>query len=188
MDVVEFEGLKIKRLTTYDDGLTQLIQLGAMPAPQLPALKPSFILPAPEATGLSPAQHQTEAVLRYNAHDLVGWAKLISTNADILYGALGFPINRDQAVALQELFFLGFPDLKGEIIRTIDMGGGYVVLETVFRGTHRGPYFGVPATGRSVVIPTAWISRIDSQGLLTYFHCYFDNLGILAQIGAISNQ
>ena len=47
IDIFEYEGDKIKRLTTYIDISRILIQLGTMPAPELPELKPSFELPDP---------------------------------------------------------------------------------------------------------------------------------------------
>ena len=58
LDVWEFEGDKVKRLTVYDDTVTLLTQLGAMPASEPPSLEPTFELPAPEPTGLPPMAAQ----------------------------------------------------------------------------------------------------------------------------------
>ena len=185
MSVYEYQGTKIRKLAFYDDAVTLLIQLGVIPAPALAALAPSFTLPDPQPTTMTPMQAQIESMARWNAHDLAGWAKMIRPEVDAYYNVVGVPVDRNALIALTEMYFLGFPDIQGEIVRQTDMGEGWVLCEAVFRGTQNGPYLGVPATGRPMVNRVAWLSRWDAQGLLTNFHVYFDNLGVLVQLGAI---
>ena len=185
LDIWEFQGDKIKKITTYMDNLGVMIQLGLMPVGELPALEPSFTLPDAEATGLSPLDAQAEAMSRWNTHDMALWAKMFRPDADIFYNVLGIPIDRDALVALQSLYFVGVPDIQGEIVRMVAMGDGWVLTEAVFPGTHDGPYLGVPATGSPMINRVAWIERFDADGVATAFHVYFDNFGVLVQIGAV---
>ncbi|NOZ28128.1 MAG: hypothetical protein GXP39_08775 [Chloroflexi bacterium] len=149
IDIFEYEGDKIKRLTTYIDISRILIQLGAMPEPELPELKPSFELPDPEPTGLSPLQADIEANARWNRHDLVAWSKMLHPDIDVFLAPLG-PVDRAGVVAATELYFQGVPDDYGKVTRRIDLGNGWVLAEVVWTGTNTGPYFGVPPTGRPV--------------------------------------
>ena len=75
IDIYEFEGDKVKRLTTYMDVATLLIQMGAMPAPDIPELAPSFTVPDHEPTGLSAMEANAEHIRRWNSHDAAAMAK-----------------------------------------------------------------------------------------------------------------
>ena len=185
LDIAEFDGDKVKSLRKYFDSVTWMMQLGVMPAGDLPSLEPSFELPDPEPTDKAPLAAQTESMSRWNSHDLALWAQMIRPDVDAFYNVLGIPVGRDALIALNEMYPLGFSDIQGEVVRMIDMGDGWVLCEAVFQGTHDGPYLGVLATGSSMVNRVAWISRFDAEGLLTYFHVYFDNMGVLVQIGAV---
>ena len=185
LDICDFEGDRLKRSVTYSDMVTTLIQLGAMPAPDPVELVPSFTLPDPEPTGLSPLEANDELLARWNAHDAARWAQIIHSDADIFYAAIGTPMSRDAAVALQEVFFRGFSDVRGEIVRMVDMGDGWVLVEAVFGGTQDGPYLGIPATGRYADVSVVWMARSDADGMMTYFHCYFDNSALLRDMGVV---
>ena len=185
LHIWEFEGDKVKRSTEYLDMASMLMQIGLMPAAELdPALLvPSFTVPEAEPTGLSPLEADAEAQSRWNTHDLSFYAKVVHSNAEFLIAALGLTLNRDAYIASQELYFLGFPDLRMEAVRTIDMGDGWVLNEVVWKGTHTGLYFDILATGRPVEMRGGLLSRYDADGLITNLNIYFDNLTLLAQLG-----
>jgi len=185
LHVWEFEGDKIKRATEYLDMASMLIQMGLMPAPELdPALLvPSFPLPDAEPTGLSPLEVALKFDALFDAHDLVNYAKNIHPDAEIFMAPLGIPLSREAFIAVMELYFQGFPDLNQDILRTIDLGDGWVAVETVYKGTNNGPYFGMPATRRYSEVRGAWIARVDADGLLTNLSVYFDNITLLANLG-----
>ncbi|MFC1794382.1 ester cyclase, partial [Planctomycetota bacterium] len=185
LDIFEFEGDKLKKVTVYMDAASMMIQLGLMPAPELdPALLvPSFPLPDAEPTGLTPLEAALENDALYDAHDVVNYAKRIHPDAELLLAPLGVPLNRSAFIAVLELYFLGFPDLNQDILRTIDMGDGWVAAEVVYKGTNNGPYFGIPATRRYSEVRGAWIARIDADGLMTNLSVYFDNITTLANLG-----
>ena len=185
IDIAEIEGGKMKRLSNYYDLVSWMVQVGVMPSSELPPLTPSFTLPDPEPTGLSPLEANVELEARWNAPDLAAYAKMIHPDADLLVAALGVPTSRDAAIAVQELYLLGMSDRKEEIVRAIDMGDGWVLSEVVYRGTNDGPYFGIPATGRSFEVRGVAVNRFDAGGLLTYQHVYFDNMTLFVQLGLV---
>jgi steroid delta-isomerase-like uncharacterized protein len=183
IDIYDFEGDKIKRMTTYYDVLGLMIQLGIMPAPEMPPLVPSFTLPDPEPTGLSPLEANAEMLARWNAHDMTGLAKMVHPEAQIMESAFGMA-DRDTFIASSELLFQGFSNIRGEFVRSIDMGDGWVAIELIFTGTHDGMYNGIPATGRVGTLRAAGIRRFDAEGLMTNFSLYYDNMTIIQQLTA----
>jgi steroid delta-isomerase-like uncharacterized protein len=185
LHIWEFEGDKIKRATEYVDTASTLMQMGLMPAPDLdPALLvPSFAVPDAEPNGLTPLEAFQELLARWNAQDLPGFAKMIHPDAEIFDTGLGIPVNRDAYVAAQEMNFQGFSDMRGDIVRVIDMGDGWILREVLFTGTNDGPFMGMPATRRACTLRAAGLLRFDADGLVTNFSLYYDNLTMLAQLG-----
>jgi hypothetical protein len=77
----------------------------------------------------------------------------------------------------------GFPDLQ----RTIDdliAKGDKVVLRWTTRGTHQGEAFGVPATGRAMVVMGIEIYRVAGDKLVERWS-EVDMLGQMQQLGGI---
>ena len=62
--------------------------------------------------------------------------------------------------------------------------GDRVALRVTLRGTHTGPGFGVPPTGRKVSIQGIIIVRVVDGRIREGWNCY-DQLGLLRQIGAL---
>ncbi|NQV31725.1 MAG: nuclear transport factor 2 family protein, partial [Phycisphaeraceae bacterium] len=108
LDIYEFEGEKIKRLTSYADYAGVLMQLGLLPAGEMPELVPSFTLPDAEPTGLSPVEADIEHMARYNGPDDILYAKMLHADAQIYVGPLGTTVNRDAWIALHEINGAGF--------------------------------------------------------------------------------
>ena len=183
LSISEFEGDKIKKTTVYLDNVTFMIVVGLMPPPELPPLVPSFTLPDPEPTGLSPVDMAMKMTEVWNSHDMIAIAKHYSQDVDALLVPLGVPLSRDALMAGFELYFLTYSDLKQEIVRSVDLGDGWVLMEAIVAGTNDGPYFGGPTTGRYSETRLAWIVQIDAEGLCTYFRAYWDELGTLIQLG-----
>jgi predicted ester cyclase/ketosteroid isomerase-like protein len=184
LDIYEIEGDKIKRLTTYADTVGVFVQWGLMPAPEMPELIPSFTLPDAEPTGLTPLESVTESYARWNSKDLVHNAKMFHPDAEFFLAPLGVPVDKNAYTAMDELYLAAFSDRQAEILRTIDLGDGWVLAEVVFSGTHTGPYGGVPATGNPFRLRGASLQRFDADGLLTSHNVYYDNLTLMTQITA----
>jgi predicted ester cyclase len=62
--------------------------------------------------------------------------------------------------------------------------GDKVVDRWTFRGTHRGPFFGIPPTGKQVTFRGMDISRIENGQIVEYWH-QEDIMGLMQQLGVI---
>lgn len=78
--------------------------------------------------------------------------------------------------------FAGFPDFRAEIER-LHHGDNAVTAEVRMRGTHRGPWAGIPATGRRIDVPTLCLFLFDHDRL-TCEKVYFDMATLMRQLGA----
>jgi len=184
VDIYEFEGNQIKRIKTYDDGVTHLVGMGAMAAPELPALVPSAPLPDPVPTALSPAEQATQMAAVWNTHDLASYSKYLKKEANIMVVALGIPLDRDGFIASQEVYFQALPDVHLDILRRFDFDNGWIVEEHLYTAHQMGPYFGVPPSARAVAQKGAIVYHFQ-DGLADYQYMYFDNLSVLVQFGVI---
>jgi predicted ester cyclase len=85
--------------------------------------------------------------------------------------------------AVVRLFRSVFPDLDWRIDDLI-AEGDKVVARTTMRGTHEGPFFGIPPTGRSVEMVGVHIMRIADDRIVEHWGSN-DDLGLMRQLGAI---
>jgi steroid delta-isomerase-like uncharacterized protein len=182
IDIYEMEGDKIKRLTSYLDAVTFYIQLGAMPAPEVPSLVPSIAVPDHEPTGLSPMEANAEAIRRWNGHDPAVVAKMYHDDAKIFAGPLGAEVDRVAMTAMNEMYFAAFPNVKQEVVRTIDLGDNWVLTEFVTSSTQQGPFMGIPASGYPLEIRVVWLMHYSDDGLLIQGSFYYDNLTLMTQM------
>ena len=184
LDVVEFEGDKVKSLRKYFDSITWMVQLGVMPAGELPSLELSFELADPEPTGLSPVQTVKEYMNRWNAHDIAGAARLMKKDAAVYMAPLGIPMDSYMFHAFMEHMLSIYSDLTAEPVRYIDLGDGWVLIELVMKGTNDGPYMpGIPVTGKTIANRVATLYRVDADGIIIEKRSYWDELTALIQLG-----
>jgi steroid delta-isomerase-like uncharacterized protein len=85
--------------------------------------------------------------------------------------------------AIVALFRAAFPDQWWQIEDLI-AEGDRVVARTTMRGTHKGDFFGIPATGREVTLTGVHVLRI-ADGRIAEHWGNNDDLGLMRQIGAI---
>jgi predicted ester cyclase len=182
LDIYEFEGDKIKKVTTYGDALNQAIRDGLVPAPEMSPLVPSQPLPDPEPTGLSPLEANAEHVLRWSDRDNDAMAKMYHTHCRIKAGPMLVTLGRDEIMAVNEMFFEAFPNAELEVVRVIDLGDGWVVTEFVFETTHQNPFMGVPASGYPVSVRGVWLTRYTADGLIIQGSFHYDGLTLLTQM------
>ena len=181
--IYEFVGNQLVRETQYADMASLMIQLGVMPAPTIPPLVPSFTLPDPEPTGLSPLEADAEFGARMNRHDAAGIAKMIHPEAKFVSG--GIPLDRQGYVALSELYFQGFSDIHEEYTRRIDLGDGWIITENISHGTHDGVFLGIPPTGKTIAVRGVTLFHYDENGLATEGQGLFDQVTLLTQLGIL---
>ena len=80
--------------------------------------------------------------------------------------------------------FGAFPDLH---YRTVNMvvAGNTCLTECIVTGTHQGQFFDIPATGKSINLPIAFVTTHDNRGLIKNWKSYYDAASLLRQMGAI---
>jgi steroid delta-isomerase-like uncharacterized protein len=93
------------------------------------------------------------------------------------------PLDRDGWLAFFRQFRQAFPDAAFTIEDMI-AEEDRVVLRLTMRGTHRGPFSGIPATGRAVVVTGVSIERV-AEGKIVEGWVTTDVFGMLTQLGAI---
>ncbi len=79
-----------------------------------------------------------------------------------------------------------FPDVSFPIDDMV-VEGDKVALRLTIRGTHQGPYRGIPATGKKVNVGGIGIVRYTG-GKFAEVWRYTDTLGLVQQLGAIPKQ
>ncbi len=78
------------------------------------------------------------------------------------------------------------PDLSIEILRR-HVTDDTIVLEVMIRGTHLGPWRGLPATGRRVEIPLCGIYTFGADDRLAGEKIYYDRATVLRQLGVFTD-
>jgi len=76
-----------------------------------------------------------------------------------------------------------FPDIHWVADETI-AAGEKVVTRFTWTGTHRGPFLGIPATGKHITVKGVVIDRI-SNGRMADSRILMDSLGMMQQLGVI---
>ena len=77
-----------------------------------------------------------------------------------------------------------FPDLETTVDEMV-AEGDKVVVRLHRSGTHKGEYLGFPATGKRIEQTALVMFRIENGKIAEYW-LHYDELGLLLQIGAIS--
>ena len=77
----------------------------------------------------------------------------------------------------------GFPDIQWTLEEMV-AEGDKVAARFTMRGTHRGTFFGVPPTGKTIAVQATNFYRL-SGGQFVEEHGQPDLLGLLQQIGAV---
>jgi steroid delta-isomerase-like uncharacterized protein len=118
-----------------------------------------------------------------NAHDL-----------ESVLGTFGFSAHYDDEAwgehyegaggvrAFYEQLMRALPDLVIEVQRQ-HVTDAAVLVEVVIRGTHLGPWRGLPATGRKVEFPLCGVYTFDEQDRLAGERIYYDRATVLRQVG-----
>jgi steroid delta-isomerase-like uncharacterized protein len=84
--------------------------------------------------------------------------------------------------AFYEQLMGALPDLVIEVQRQ-HVTDEAVLVEVVIRGTHLGPWRGLPATGRRVEFPLCGVYTFDADDRLAGERIYYDRATVLHQVG-----
>ena len=120
----------------------------------------------------------------FNAHNLNVWDEVCTT--DFINHDPGLPTPDADLPTLKQTIgglLAAFPDMTSSEEDLIAAGDKVVVRRTL-RGTHKGEFMGVAATGKEMAFTGVWLAHL-SDGKLKEQWVYFDTLGLLRQMGAI---
>ncbi len=74
------------------------------------------------------------------------------------------------------------PDLRIDVNRK-HVAEENIILEVEISGTHKGPWKGLPGTGRRVRFPLCAVYSFDEQNKLAGERIYYDRATVLGQVG-----
>jgi predicted ester cyclase len=94
------------------------------------------------------------------------------------------PMNRAGHEGFAIGFYAGFPDASHHI-EEVFATGDRVAVRFVIHGTHTGNFFGIPATGRPVVVAANVMMHV-AGGRVTMLLAIFDEAGMLRQMGVLN--
>jgi steroid delta-isomerase-like uncharacterized protein len=91
------------------------------------------------------------------------------------------PMSREETIEMGKAFFKSFPDATTSIEELI-AAGDKVITRWILRGTHKGEFSGIPATGNKVENSGIMMTRIE-KGKIVEDKEDYDVLGMLQQLG-----
>ena len=95
----------------------------------------------------------------------------------------GLPPGAEGQKAIIMMLRSAFPDGTNALEEVIAEGDKVMDRHT-FRGTHKGEFFGIPATGKQVTFTGMEITRIAGGKIVEIWH-QEDLMGLMQQLGAI---
>ena len=135
-----------------------------------------------------PIEVAKNAVERFNAGDWSGLRSMLTSDTvEDEFGTQRRLEGPEAVVAAAEGWKRAFPDARGTV-RSATASGNTAILEITWEGTQTGDLVGpqgtIPASGRQVSLPAAWVVEIEGEKAKAVRH-YFDLMTLLSQIGAV---
>ena len=103
----------------------------------------------------------------YNQNNPSVLDELLAPNY-VRYLAAGAPLDREQQIARLEGMRMAFPDIHLDLVRLI-AEGEFVTLQVILRGTHRGTFMGIEASGREIAVPAIDIVRLENGKMVEHW-------------------
>ncbi|MBV7339568.1 ester cyclase [Chloroflexi bacterium TSY] len=175
------------------DNLGVMQQLAAPEAePRSPVCQQIYITPNEPTLAQQNLDLVHDMIEIINAHEIEAHAHFWTEDM-IWHGPPGFgDIHGIEAFKQDAMnaFYRAFPDFHGEMTTNIDIGGSaieladdhFVAATGIATGTHQGPWFNIPPTGKHIEIRYSDFWRIEN-GKLVENWVMIDHVGMLQQIG-----
>ena len=119
----------------------------------------------------------------HNAHDLTVLDTAVDSAVVSRWSGLPEMHGSPELRAALAADLAGFPDHSMELDQVV-ADGKDVASRWTYRGTHTGEYYGIPATGRSIVSTVVCFDRI-SNGKVAENWVVFDNYDVMRQLGLV---
>jgi predicted ester cyclase len=113
---------------------------------------------------------------RCNAHDFDTLHEFVDADVEVNGARQGLPAYVDGLQSVVQ----AFPDYRWEL-RHLLVDDCWVSAHFLDTGTHRGPFLGVPATGRAVTVQEFAVYRIEADRIVEVW-VTADNLSLLDQL------
>lgn len=189
-DIFHFAGGKCTEVWVNEDSLGLMRHLGVLPPPPggEPASQPAERPEIPAPTRQANPEENKAVVRRYfseimNGADERAIEELISPHFLFTIPTHGPALGPEGERAEVEMLHTAFPDVHFSIEDEF-ADSERVAVRWVARGTHLGPFLGIPASGKRF-----WIDGMGSyhivDGQLVENQVNEDSLNLLVQIGAI---
>ncbi len=91
------------------------------------------------------------------------------------------PMSLEETIEIRKMLQKAFPDISWSMEELIATGDK-VIMRFIERGTHKGEYMGIPATGNKYENSGILISRIENGKVVEQWE-ELDLLGLMQQIG-----
>ena len=148
----------------------------------------SLASPAFAQSGSSTASLAERFAATLSAHDIDGFAALFSdnyVNHQVSAAAPPPPANvtpKQGTVAFFKARLTGLPDLR-VAIEAMVTDKDHMAASFIYTGTHKGTYFGIAPTGRSLRFTSCDIFRVQDERIVEHWGMG-DIAGVLAQLRA----
>ena len=93
------------------------------------------------------------------------------------------PKTRESDKQFAAMYRAAFPDIQSTVHQIV-AEGDRVAVQFTGRGTHKGAFFGIPATGKAVTIEGMGIYRLR-DGKIVEAWVTSDQLGLMQQLGVV---
>lgn len=121
-------------------------------------------------------------VLAENRRDIPGLLATLCEHPVYMIMATGLTYEGREGVAsFYQGLFDGMPDANFDL-KSVTVGEDMVVEESVFTGTHTGPLFDLPPSGKYITFPLIIMFPFDGEKF-TGERMYFDMQTLLQQMG-----
>ena len=118
-----------------------------------------------------------------NDHDLEGVLGTFGDSAHYEDEAWGDAYaGRDGVRSFYKQLMTALPDLQIQVQQQ-HVTENAILLEVLIRGTHLGPWRGLPSTGRRVEVPLCGVYTFDENEHLAGERIYYDRATVLRQLG-----
>lgn len=154
----------------------------------------ALLISVSTVTAQTPAQNKetTKKILAaIDAGDLAAFSKYVSPSVE---EHMTFPPGMPAGLSDFEMakmliagYHTAFPDSKTEVQQMI-AEGDMVVVYSVFNGTNKGDFMGMPATNKTVRVEQVDIIRFDASGKGMEHWAVIDQLAMMQQLGIIPTE
>lgn len=119
-----------------------------------------------------------------NAGDMTGFGRQLSDDFIEHEAVPGLPPTKAGVLQYFAAMKEAFPDLK-MVVDDVIANGDKAVARLHVSGTHKGPFMGMPATGKSVTVKLIDITRFTDDGRAREHWGVADMLSMMQQLGAV---